>query len=622
MDGDEFFEETDEPVSGDEFFEAADAPAVAASAPAEAEPFRDPHPGRARIIQAPATDIYGDAPELDRMRDEPATYIYPQRPDGSGFYPNEPGSRPPVEPQPEDPRGIIERGWDEWVQGPQISTGRQDGAVRDFAAGIGNGLTFNFLDEIIGRGSELGSLFGGENTDYETVRDQARATLRQSAEESPWAYGTGNIAGALPTMLVPVGSAPAAATRLGQAGANIAHMGAVGVGAGGLAGAGASEADTLGGVVEDTLEGGGVGGVASATLGAGGEAVRAGLRGLRNAVPGIMREANGARVSAATMATQPQMREMDRTMPGGIPGMADALRRQNLTGGTTESILRRAEPLLQPAGARIGATLDAVSTPELLSHPELSTRILPADIMQRTTTNVTAPLRTQRAPDADAAANTIERYFMENLGDVPQGWAPNEIRPIQAGLRGQADYHIATPNATRDAWQGVYSQTRNAVEDAVERGGRQLNNPEMLPQYRQDKLDYQALLNVMRFAQARLAGQGSNRVVSLTDNMAAGAGAVAGGPIMAGAAWLGNKLLRGREKSLYAGAMETIARLAQTSPERLGRYAAPVQRALQQGPAEFAATHLVLSQTQPEYRQLSTPEETEYLEQMTTEPTP
>ena len=143
------------------------------------------------------------------------------------------------------------------------------GDVKAFARGAAEGVTFGFADEIYGGARALAG------DDYETARDESRASLDKYREDSPVLAYAGEIGAsvALPFGAVKVGGSLAAKTaaRLAEkapttaAGRTIQAAG-YGAGAGGLYGAGVSEGETIGEVAKDAGVGAGVGGAFGGVL--------------------------------------------------------------------------------------------------------------------------------------------------------------------------------------------------------------------------------------------------------------------------------------------------------------------------------------------------------------------
>lgn len=129
----------------------------------------------------------------------------------------------------------------------------------EYGAGIGksalSGLTFNWSDEAIARAR---SAFGGP--DYETALKEERDQLKRFRDQYPVAAIGSEIAGSVPTMLIPgLGGAKAVQTsaRIAEAAKPFVQAAVTGLKQGVIGGVGGSEADrtTLGGAAEAAKEG-------------------------------------------------------------------------------------------------------------------------------------------------------------------------------------------------------------------------------------------------------------------------------------------------------------------------------------------------------------------------------
>ncbi|SFQ00585.1 hypothetical protein SAMN04488241_1217 [Sphingomonas rubra] len=136
-------------------------------------------------------------------------------------------------------------------------------SVDALGAGIGQGLTFGFADELgagIGAlGNSVAGVFGagtgeGVGEFYARVRDENRDYLHDAEEQHPYAYGGGQIAGAAPTALI---------GGLGASGARLVGRAAL---EGAAYGAGSSEADNVGDLASDTATGAAVGGLTAGAM--------------------------------------------------------------------------------------------------------------------------------------------------------------------------------------------------------------------------------------------------------------------------------------------------------------------------------------------------------------------
>jgi len=150
----------------------------------------------------------------------------------------------------------------------------QGGSVADT---LGQGLSFGFSDELaggIGAGiNSIAGIFGGGTGEdfgdaYRGIRDAARSNVDAFSERNPKTALATEIVGGMLT-----GGAGAARTGAFNAAkyaptllGRLAPVAATGAVQGGLYGAGASEAEDIGGVATDTLTGAAVGGVTAPLL--------------------------------------------------------------------------------------------------------------------------------------------------------------------------------------------------------------------------------------------------------------------------------------------------------------------------------------------------------------------
>lgn len=163
----------------------------------------------------------------------------------------------------------MDEAWEQYqlVTGARAATGGES-----FGAGAAQGLTFGFDEEI---SAGLNSLF--DDRSYEELVESQRQIMRQKQISNPGMFMGGEIAGALPTVFVPVGGAAGNAARAGKGiGGAMRSGAATGAGLGTISGAGHDE----GGLV-DRLDGAAIGaatgGVAGAVLSGAGVLIARGV---------------------------------------------------------------------------------------------------------------------------------------------------------------------------------------------------------------------------------------------------------------------------------------------------------------------------------------------------------
>lgn len=142
----------------------------------------------------------------------------------------------------------------------QLATGaREASRWESFGGGLGQGVTFGFGDEAM---AGLDSMLSKRT--YEEAVAARRQIMEAQRLANPGTFIGGEIAGAVPTIFVPVGGAAANAARAGQGARGAVTAGArAGAVTGGLSGAGHDEGGVL-----DRLDGAALGAVTGGTTGA------------------------------------------------------------------------------------------------------------------------------------------------------------------------------------------------------------------------------------------------------------------------------------------------------------------------------------------------------------------
>lgn len=204
----------------------------------------------------------------------------------------------------------------------------------------------------------------------------------------------------------------------------------------------------------------------------------------------------------------------------------------------------------------------------------------------------------------EEGAFTVAR---DSEGRLSLRQAENMKRSLQD--RATSAYKQLDPSEVGEAHMGVASLYRQANEDAIDQGVRASGDPfsEALgAQFVPVKQRLGNLIEAGNVADQAASRAARNKSLSLTDTIAGAAGLAhgTGGAVMAAGA---NKLLRTRGPSTAAVALSAASKLAgmaQTQPQALGKFAAPLAQAAARGADAIAATHYTLSQD-PAYQALT-----------------
>jgi hypothetical protein len=471
--------------------------------------------------------------------------------------------------------------------------------------GLAQGATLGWADEL---GGAVSAARGGS---YSQERDRLRGQATRAREQAPGLSGLGELAGTAPYALIP-GAGSTGLARVGvQAG--------IGAGIGTASGAGFSEGETALDVATDAAMGGAVGGA----LGAGGQTLAEGARAGMGQLARVASGADRARVASVATGTSRElgdtlMREAE-SMPGGISGVAARLRRLDVVpaAGTAQDVSQGAERALGEVGysGRLGQILEhleqgaPVERDRLLGALDRYAGSVEGDPVLR---RFGAAVRRRAEDFAETLPDTIgyrrATEILRGLGDQttwvdpqtgarpPQDVARGTYRALRGELDDVAEEALSrSPEPSggyRDAWQAPTGETVS---------GQPPVSP--LEEFRGARLDTQAALFARDWSQRAMDRLARNRGISPTDYAAMMAGA--GGNQSIGGAVVGglmNRTWRLREGALRATGAEAAERLIRAHPERIGRWAGPLLRALEQGGSAFAAAHMALSSRDPEYR--------------------
>ncbi len=453
---------------------------------------------------------------------------------------------------------------------------------------------------------------------------QMRALREMSSEQAPGQAALGGVAESIPLLAIPGGQS----TALGRIGAATG----VGLGIGTLRGAGESEADDVGGVLEDAVRGGVQEGATAGALTGVGEAASPVLRRLGDWATRAARSADDAAVQSRLEATGVwggrAMRAADE-MPGGQPALAADLRRLGIGGGLgqpgstgpasrfprPERALEDAGEVIDAAGQRMRAVIDAMDDAARASAP---------------------------AREAGAGANAPGFVDVTRVADEMEAIA-RQYESLPVGGQQVADAlrtRIIEPLRARPAMTfGEAHQQRRLLDDLI-RSWRA--NPDLTTASGQLQTARRALARAMDDAAANLdpalrdAWRQANRDYSVgafigengrgAERLSVGGGiggAVATGVELAQQGVPGSGVASGivgrelaqqqrmRWPGIRAVGLEGLAARLRAMGPRAQAWADALEGAQRRGNVALAAAHAMLQRTDPAYRQAVADLETE-----------
>lgn len=377
---------------------------------------------------------------------------------------------------------------------------------------------------------------------YTELRDENLIRQAQQKKDFPKASLAGTVAGIGATALVPVGTVAKGASF----GAKVAQ----GAKIGGVMGAVANPGDTVGEISPVQIEkrfinavlGAGIGAAATGAIEGVSAGVKKGAEWLRGkaaekAVGALKPTAKIAQTMKATGRDQ----DIGRTLldEGAIPIL-----------GTPKRIGARIDGLKEAAGEKVGELVRSGGAEKVVDATELAVNLLESPRV--------AQLR--KTPGMESVANRVDQ-----LADTLANNGQMTLEQTQA-LRQAIDKSI---NFSRQVPEmkgimPVLYDLRTSLRDRMnqvinERGGQ--GTDALLKANRA----YSNLAEASTLAGKAAAKDLSNRSISLTDTIAAGAGLASGGPLVSAAAGALNKGVRTFGASLAARSSDAAAKLLEKS---------------------------------------------------------
>lgn len=493
--------------------------------------------------------------------------------------------------------------------------------------GTSQGLTAGFSDEGIGalRGA-IGKLRGEGDFGklYEKYRDEQRNYQKNAQADNPDYYLGGSVLGTL----VGPGKFAKAASTAGKIG-----MAALG---GGVTAAGLSENDPtksprdLENFAGDVATGATVGGVSQGVFSALGKTVNA-LRptSLRKtaeeaafkAAGGMTKEFRDAQKAGTMHSTGRQL--LDKKIVTAFSSLEDVAERAGKVKGAAGKAIGDAlgnvddlvadSKKLVDSGKLLSGASDKVKQ-EFKKQLDETYQFNMSRIGERIRKEVIKP-------NAD---NPLLKAEMAKLASVADDFVNSSSKTLEAGniIKGTqgkvTKFESDTmPNAFK---KEVYDIIKTELDDIVAKtgtlesalskaGGNALGelgdiaarNKAASSAYASAKKTYAAMKSTQDMANKRLGQAQSNRGISLTDTIAGVGGFASGGPVQGLALGAANKFIRKYGSSLKAVGSDKLADILEKSPQALGRFADPLEKAAKNGGPALVAAHMALMKD-PEYR--------------------
>ena len=445
------------------------------------------------------------------------------------------------------------------------------------ARGVAQGASMGFADEVSGGIEALWEKAKGDPTSfgelYKKSRDESRANFDRAEKTNPNSYTAGLIGGAGATAFVP----GMGATTLGK----LAVQGAA-------QGLGDSKADLTEGDIGGAARDAAIGGTIGAAVGVAGKALSAGAS---KAMPYIKKATNAAgdflqsgAEKLAVKATGATGRQAENFAPNAGRDLLDS----GLVkfGDDAAKIAERVGARADQAGKAINSSLLELEEKGVTASVDRVINKLQAQVDELSTT-----------PGNEKIINQLTKEI-ENLyarGESTVG--------INVAEQAKRNFQSATNYFSDEAEKKATGRLATSFKDEVERVAMEAD-PTLAKKFMDEKKAYGLLKPIQDASEKRASTLNQSPFGGLLDMATSGAGGTVGGGVGAIVAPIARRQIANRAASTGAVISDNIGKYVKSSPHLLGKFAKVLQDANVRGAQSLAATHFLLQQTEPEYRQI------------------
>ncbi len=477
--------------------------------------------------------------------------------------------------------------WDDHpIDTPAADTG--PGELSSLGRGLAQGASFGLRDEAAGAlqspsgalkeiANKFGAHFSDEDIEqYRRERDASRGLDKEAKEANPKSFLAGELGGGVATSFVPGVGLAEGAGLLKTAGSAALQGAAFGVGG--------SEGENIGQIARDAAVGAGAGAVGGAAGFGLGKALAKGAELGGNFINRAADPLAAKAESLAVKATGATGRQSAQFSDDAGRELLD--RGLVKFGDTPANIASRVEGASDSAGRAIGDSLEQLESKGVGVDLGRIKKGIQDKIAELSETPGNEKIVRQLQGELD---NLVER------GESSLPISKAEI--AKRNFQGQTNY--ASPEAEKKASGQVASLFKNEVERAALDA-----DPALASKFTEGKKTFGLLAPIQEAAEKRAATLRQSPFGGLGDFAAVGSGGAAGGPIGAAAGLIGKKVVAPRLASSMAVTADTLSKIASQAPEVMGKFAPVMQNAAQRGSQAVAATHFILEQSNPEYREM------------------
>jgi len=448
---------------------------------------------------------------------------------------------------------------------PQLTAGTEmlvNKASKTLAAGLM--LPVDHPDMVNKKLEHQGFIIEEQEPSYVKSRDEVSKRLKEEFEENPVSSGAGMIGGAVSMFGPSRAFINAGKSPLGKVGRTAAVSGAMGF----ARNPGDVEGEINPVQLGDRAKEGAIAAALGAALGTAIEKPWRGTGGGKGGLGKILeKKANEKAVSAAIAPNKKGMEELKRT--GQIDEIGRMLLEEKIVRplSTTKGIADKVGRLKEEAGENVGDLIRGNSS-TTIDAKQLADKIARDPDMARMA----------KIPGMESAAKQTEQR-LETLASYGSNVPLPEAQALRQGLDRSINMNKPIPEMKpgMEALYKMRTYVRDAMNDAINKVAQGGSKDALLKANKR----YSNLAKIEEFIEKKLAGEASNRTVSLSDSVMAAGGMASGG--IGNAAMLGvaNKAIRTFGDQTSANLYNTAAKIIQASPD-LSKIAAKNPTAMNQ----------------------------------------
>lgn len=467
---------------------------------------------------------------------------------------------------------------------PQIQAGVEKGV--DYLSSFIPGTSANTDKQLREQGFQV------ESPSYIQMRDENLRRQQELQQQNPISYGAGQLAGGI------AASAPLAGAGAASLGGRVLQAAGTGVIEGGLYNPGDKEGELSGLQLEDRAKQAAVGGL----IGGVGQVLGTGV----SKVAEKFKEAPKALKNYAELKAFKQSGAMLKDFRKNLGNnRANEIGREMLdkgivsAGDSFEDIALKSSTLKAEAGKELGDIYSTTLAGLNLDDPKLvATRINPKDIADKLRVEISDKLKGK--PGASTVLDRVAKE-LDTLAENSDDLSLDKAVELKSAFDDMINYNkpIKDDTILADQFRRMRRALNNAIDTRVESIGKASSDPELIKRLQSAKKTYGNMAEVSGIAKDRVARENANRLFSLGDRISGVSGAVLGGvqsgniegAIKGGiAGLLVGKASRLGGNAISAKAIDTTAKILESNPNLLGKWAEPLTMAATKSPKAFAST--------------------------------